>query len=226
MKIGILGTGIVGRAHAEKLATLGHEVMLGTQDTEKTLAGTEKDAMGNPPFSEWHKQNSRVILATLSEAATHGDIVYNALKGEIARSVLEGLQKSLNQKILVDIANPLDFSQGMPPTLSVCNTDSLGEQIQKALPMVKVVKIFNTTNAFLQVNPEQLAGGDHHLFMSGNDTEAKMKVSEIAKSYGWKHIIDLGDITTARGTEMLLPIWLRLWGALKTPMFNFKIVQK
>ncbi|QQR78507.1 MAG: NAD(P)-binding domain-containing protein [Candidatus Moraniibacteriota bacterium] len=226
MKIGILGTGVVGRSHAEKLAGLGHEVMLGTQDVEKTLASTEKDAMGNPPFSEWHKEHPDIALGTLSEAATHGEIVYDALKGEIALPAISSLKAELSGKILIDIANPLDFSHGMPPSLSICNTDSLGEQIQKALPEVKVVKTFNTTNAHLQVNPTQLADGDHHLFLSGNDAQAKTKVTEIAKSYGWKHIIDLGDITTARGTEMLLPLWLRLWGALETPMFNFKIVKE
>lgn len=112
----------------------------------------------------------------------------------------------------------------MPPSLFVSNTDSLGEQVQKVLPNTKVVKTFNTMNAMLQVNPQQLADGDHHIFVSGNDAEAKNTVTELLKSYGWKHIIDLGDITTARGTEMMMPVWLRLWGSLKTPMFNYKIV--
>ncbi len=114
----------------------------------------------------------------------------------------------------------------MPPSLFVCNTDSLGEQIQRNFQKVKVVKTLNTMNAYLQVNPDQIAGGDHHAFVSGNDAEGKARVIELLKEwYGWKHIIDLGDITTARGTEMLLPIWLRLWNALQTPKFNFKIVR-
>ena len=134
--------------------------------------------------------------------------------------------KHLDGKILIDVANPLDFSRGMPPSLTVCNTDSLGEQIQRAFPAVKVVKTLNTTNAFVMVDPAQVAGGDHTLFVSGNDAAAKTRVTELLEGwFGWKQVIDLGDITTARGTEMLLPIWIRLMGALKTPMFNFKIVR-
>jgi predicted dinucleotide-binding enzyme len=113
----------------------------------------------------------------------------------------------------------------MPPTLTLCNTDSLGERIQQALPDVMVVKTLNTMNADLQVDATLLANGDHHAFICGNDEDAKTTVTQLLKdAYGWKHVIDLGDITNARGTEMLLPLWVRLWGALKTPMFNFKIV--
>ena len=123
------------------------------------------------------------------------------------------------------MANPLDFSKGMPPTLSVCNDDSLGERIQRAFPEAKVVKTLNTLTAALMVNPVQLAGGDHHLFLSGNDKDAKEKAVELLKTFGWKNFIDLGDITTARGSEMVLALWIRLWGSLQTPMFNYKIVR-
>ena len=114
----------------------------------------------------------------------------------------------------------------MPPTLTVCNTDSLGEQIQRAFPGARVVKTLNTMTTLLMVDPSSVGGGDHHAFVSGNDEAAKARVRDLLRSwFGWRHVIDLGDITTARGTEMLLPIWVRLWGALGTPMFNFKIVQ-
>lgn len=225
MKFGILGTGMVGRAHAAKLVSLGHEVSIGTHDIEKTLAKTETDAMGNPPYGEWQKANPQVRLVTFKEAASEGEIIINALKGEVVLDELKKLDEELEGKILIDITNPLDFSKGMPPSLFISNTDSLGEQIQKLLPKTKVVKAFNTTNAFVQTDPQTLAAGDHHLFICGNDADAKAKVIEIAKSYGWNEIIDVGDISTARGTEMLLPIWVRLWGALQTPMFNFKIVK-
>lgn len=225
MKVGVLGTSIVGRSHAAKLIELGHEVIMGTKNVSKTMAEDKPDQMGNPPFGVWHKDNPKVKLATFAEAAKHGEIVWEALNGSVAVEVLKSLEASLGDKILIDIANPLDFSKGMPPSLFVSNTDSLGEQIQRALPKVKVVKSFNTTNAYIQVNPQQLADGDHHIFVSGNDSDAKAKVIEILKSYGWKNIIDLGDIATARGTEMILPIWLRLWNALQNPNFNFKIVQ-
>lgn len=224
MKIAVLGTGMVGRAHAAKLVELGHDVTVGTKDVAKTMAETKPDQMGNPPFSDWQKANPKVKLTTFSEAVKDKDMILEALHGAIVVEVLKTLVSDLANKVLIDIANPLDFSKGMPPSLFVSNTDSLGEQVQKALPKTKVVKTFNTMNAILQVNPQQLAQGDHHIFLSGNDTEAKNTVTELLKSYGWKHIIDLGDITTARGTEMMMPVWLRLWGSLKTPMFNYKII--
>ncbi|NTU64818.1 MAG: NADP oxidoreductase, partial [Chloroflexi bacterium] len=134
-------------------------------------------------------------------------------------------EANLNGKTLIDISNPLDFSKGMPPTLFVKDSDSLAEQIQRAFPKVNVVKTLNTMTASVMVNPGQLAGGDHTVFVSGNDAGAKAQVAELLKGFGWRDIIDVGDITTARGTEMLLPIWIRLMGALQTPFFNFKIVK-
>jgi len=144
--------------------------------------------------------------------------------------VLDGLkaagEANLSDKILIDISNPLDFSKGMPPTLFIVDTDSLAEQIQRLFPATHVVKTLNTLSAHLMVNPNALADGDHHLFVSGNNADAKAAVTGYLKQwFGWKNVIDLGDITTARGTEMILPIWLRLWGALGTSNFNFKIVQ-
>jgi len=126
---------------------------------------------------------------------------------------------------LNEISNPLDFSNGFPPTLSVSNTDSLAEQIQRAYPKLKVVKTLNTTNCEVMVNPA-LIPGVHDVFMSGNDQEAKATVASILREwFGWQSVIDLGDITTARGPEMILPMWVRLMGAMKTPMFNFRIVK-
>ena len=215
---------MVGRAHAAKLVELGHDVTIGTQDVAKTMAEAKPDQMRNPPFFEWQKAHPQVKVATFADAVKDTDLILEALHGAIVVEVLKALETDLAGKVLIDIANPLDFSKGMPPSLFVSNTDSLGERLQKALPNTKVVKTFNTMNAMLQVNPQQLAQGEHHIFMSGNDSDAKAKVTELLKSYGWKHIIELGDITTARGTEMMMPVWLRLWGSLKTPMFNYKIV--
>ncbi len=226
MRFGILGTGVVGKTMAARLDGMGHEVMVGTRAPEETASREEPDAYGNPPFSVWQKEHPEVKLATFSEAAAHGEMVLNATSGTVSLEAL-GLagETNLNGKILIDLANPLDFSQGMPPTLSVSNTDSLGEQIQRSFPEVKVVKALNTMNANLMVDPTQLAGADHTVFVGGNDTESKAKVTELLQSFGWTDIIDLGDITTARGMEMLLPIWLRLFGALQKPIFNFKIVR-
>ena len=226
MKVAVLGTGMVGRAHAGKLAELGHEVFIGTNNVSKTLNEKKLNSTNSPAFKIWLKKHPQIKLTTFAEAASQGKIVWEALNGAIALEVLKNLKKELNNKILIDISNPLDFSKGMPPTLFISNTDSLGEQIQRALPKVKVIKTFNTLNASLQVNPKLLANGNHDIFISGNDAPAKKTVTEILKSYGWKHIIDLGDITTSRGTEMMMPFWLRLWGTLKTSNFNYKIVKE
>ncbi len=226
MRFGILGTGAVGKTIAARLVELEHEVVIGTRDPEETMSRTEPDTYGNPPFSTWQEEHPEVKLGTFGEAATHGEMVVNATAGVVSLEALElAGEANLNGKVLVDIANPLDFSQGMPPTLSVSNTDSLGEQIQRRFPEAKVVKTLNSMNANLMVDPTQLAGAEHTVFVSGDDAEAKDKVSELLRSFGWRDIIDLGDISTSRGTEMLLPIWVRLFSALQKPLFNFRIVR-
>lgn len=227
MKIGVLGTGSVGQTISRKLADIGHDVMIGTRDVDKTLANTAPDGYGNPPFSAWIKENTGIQLGAFAQSAQWGEVVINATSGEKSILALESAgEANLNGKILIDISNPLDFSKGMPPSLFVSNTDSLAEQIQARFPLVKVVKTLNTLTAPLMVNPNLVADGDHHLFVSGNDADAKNSVTEYLKTwFGWKHIIDLGDITSARGTEMMLPVWIRLWGAFGSPMFNFKIVR-
>ena len=226
MRFGVLGTGIVGKTIAARLAGLGHEVKVGTRDPEETMSRMEPDRYGNPPFSSWQEEHPEVGLGTFAEVAAHGEIVVNATAGAVSLEALEqASEENLNGKVLIDIANPLDFSQGMPPTLSVVNTDSLGEQIQRRLPEVKVIKALNTMNAYVMADPAQLAGADHSVFVSGDDTDAKVQVRELLRSFGWTDIIDLGDITTARGTEMMLPVWVRLFGALQKPLFNFKIVR-
>ncbi len=224
MHYSILGTGMVGRAHAERLVELGHEVTLGTRDVEATLAQKEKDHMGNPPFSVWYSTHTKVQIARFSQAAQNGEVVINALRGDSAVSILSALAEELSGKVVIDIANPLDFSKGMPPTLTICNTDSLAEMIQRALPKTKVVKAFSTLAASVQVRPTLVAEGAHDLFVCGDDAEAKLVVQQLAGEYGWTRVMDLGDITSARGMEMFLPLWLRLWGALKTPMFNITVV--
>jgi predicted dinucleotide-binding enzyme len=227
VKIGILGSGIVGLTFSAKLTGLGHDVMLGTRDVTRLLARTDPGAYGLSPFKVWHEEHQAVKVGTFAEAAAHGEILFNVTSGA---GSLEALQlagaANLDGKILIDIANPLDFSQGMPPSLLVSNTDSLGEQIQRAFPKVKVVKTLNTLNAQLMVTPRQLADGDHTAFVSGDDAGAKAQVVDILKNwFGWRDVIDLGDITTARGAEMLLPLWVRLWGVLQTPLFNIKVVK-
>ncbi len=226
MKIAVLGTGMVGQALAGRLAELGHEVSVGTRDVTATMARTEPDGMGNPPYPSWAQSHPQVRLATFADAAAGAELVVNATNGAASIAVLTAAgREHLAGKVLLDIANPLDFSAGFPPTLFVKDTDSLGEQIQREFPQLRVVKALNTMNAHLMVNPAQLAGGEHTVFVSGNDADAKKTVIGLLESFGHTDVIDLGDIATARGSEMVLPIWVRLTGTLNTPMFNFKIVR-
>jgi predicted dinucleotide-binding enzyme len=226
MKIAVLGTGIVGQALAGRLAGLGHQVTVGTRDVAATIARTGPDRMGNPPYAVWAATRPEVRLTTFAEAAAGAELLVNATSGEVSIAALEAAgADNIAGKILIDIANPLDFSRGFPPTLFVVDTDSLGERIQAAFPQLKVVKSLNTLTAALMVNPTQLAGGDHTVFVSGNDADAKKTVVGLLESFGHTDVIDLGDISTGRGTEMLLALWLRLAGALQTPMFNIKVVR-
>ncbi|MBL9013759.1 MAG: NAD(P)-binding domain-containing protein [Myxococcales bacterium] len=226
MNIGILGSGIVAKTIAGKLDSLGHAVKLGTRDVQATLARSEPDMAGGPPLRTWLETHPRVTLVTHDEAAAHGELVINALSGQGAIPGLRSVARRLAGKILIDVSNPLDFSNGFPPSLTVANTDSLGEQIQRELPDTRVVKTLNTVNAFLMIEPAQLAGGDHTMLVCGNDAAAKAQVTRLLKEgFGWKDVVDAGDITNARGTEMYVVLWARLFGALNTPMFNIKLVR-
>jgi 8-hydroxy-5-deazaflavin:NADPH oxidoreductase len=230
MKIAILGTGTVGRALASKLFELDHDVMIGTRNVSDKLASKAGDAYGNPSFSEWVKNNSKIKLGTFAEAAAFGELVINATNGNnsVKALILSGA-KNLAGKVLLDIANPLDFSNGMPPSLlpGLNNTHSLAEEIQNTFPDVMVVKSLNTMTSSLMVNPGMIGNGDHINFICGNKTEAKAKVEKLLHQFGWTNdnIMDLGDITGARATESILLIWVRVMGTLNTGMFNFRIVK-
>jgi predicted dinucleotide-binding enzyme len=226
MKIAVLGTGTVGRALSAALLKLGHEVTLGTRDPENTAAGSAPGRTGGPAFSEWHADHRDIALGTFAEAAGNGELVVNATTGAGTLAALGAAGAArLHGKVLMDVANALDFSQGMPPVLNPVNTDSLAERIQRAFPDARVVKTLNTMNAKLMVDPQRLAGGDHSVFVSGDDPSAKAIVKGLLESLGHRDIIDLGDITTARGAEMVLPLWLGLYGALGTLDFNIKVVR-
>lgn len=217
MKIGVLGTGMVGETIGSKLIETGHQVMMGSRS-----ANNEKAAA----FVAKHGKE-KAGAGTFAGAAAFGEIIFNCIKGSESLTALKGAgEKNFTGKILVDISNALDFSHGMPPTLSVSNTSSMAEEIQKTFPAAKVVKTLNTMNCRIMVNPAALNGGDHNVFISGNDTEAKKQVTGILKSFGWdeKNIINLGDIKSARGAEMYLTLWLNIMGSRNTGAFNIKIV--
>jgi 8-hydroxy-5-deazaflavin:NADPH oxidoreductase len=212
MNFGIIGSGAVGQTIGTKLIELGHPVKIGSRDPAK--------------LQEWqNKGGSGASTGSFAEAAEFGEIIFNCTlgTGAIEAVTLAG-EANLNGKILVDTSNPLDFSKGFPPSLTVCNTDSLGEQIQRIFPNVRLVKALNTMTANLMVDPA-LVPGDHDAFICGNDATAKETVKQILEQFGWKSIIDLGDISAARTTEMLMPFWLRLYGAFQSPIFNYKIVR-
>lgn len=216
MKIGIFGTGMVGIALGTKLIQMGHEVKMGSRTANNEKAG------------KWVSENgANASQGTFADAAAFGELIFNCTKGEGAISAIKSAgENNLNGKVLVDVSNSLDFSHGMPPSLlpGLSNTNSLGEEIQKTVPGAKVVKALNTVNCGLMVNPSMIAAS-HDLFICGNDESAKATVTGILQSFGWTSIIDVGDITSARATEMLLPLWVRLMMKYQSPNFNFKIVK-
>jgi len=225
MRMGILGSGGVGQTVAAGLTRAGVEVMVGTRDPQATLS--RPAAAGTQSFADWSTEHPEIAVGTFAEAARFGDAVILAVNGMAAEQVLQDAgPEALGQKILLDLTNPLDFSAGFPPTLFVSNTDSLAETLQRGFPQVRVVKTLNTVNAALMVSPDSLAGGDHTVFVSGDDDAAKQQVAQwLGEWFGWRDVIDLGDITTARGTEELLALWVRLMGTLGTPRFQFKVVR-
>lgn len=213
MRIGILGTGVVGKTLGAKLSKLGNDVKMGSRK-----AGGEK-ATG------WAKETGgKSSEGTFAEAAAHGEIVFNCTAGMVSLDALNAAgAKNLEGKTLVDVSNPLDFSKGMPPTFSVCNTDSLGEQIQRAFPAAHVVKSLNTVTAAVMVEPS-IIPGVHDMFVSGNDAKAKAQVINLLKTeLGWKEVIDLGDIKGARAQEMHLALWARLYMKFQTPNVNVHV---
>ncbi|WOQ17859.1 NADPH-dependent F420 reductase [Raineyella sp. W15-4] len=225
MDIAVLGTGRVGRALAAGLHELGHTVVVGTRDPAATLARTAPDSMGTPPFSAWQAAHPDIALASFADAAAGADLVVNASNGAATLDVLTlAGAANLAGKVLLDVSNPLDFTHGYPPTLFVKDTDSLGETIQRAFPQARVVKTLNTITADLMVDP-RLLGASVTVFVSGDDAEAKATVVALLTAFGHDDVIDLGGIETARGPEMMLPVWLSLASTLGTTRFDFKVVR-
>jgi predicted dinucleotide-binding enzyme len=219
MKIAILGTGAVGATIGSKLIDLGHEVMMGsrTDNNEKALAFVAKHAGIN------------ASCGNFNQAAKFGEVIFNCTKGEHSINAIALAENAVHGKVLIDVSNPLDFSNGMPPSLipSLANTNSLGEEIQRKFPHAKVVKTLNTMWCGIMVDPNLIGDGQHVNYICGNDAEAKKITKDILKQFGWKEncLLDLGDISNARGTEATLLIWLRVWGVTKSGAFNFNLVK-
>ena len=197
---------MVGEAIATRLVALGHNVMMGSREAI------------NPKAAAWAARNGRAASAgSFSDTAAFGEALFNCTNGAHAIDALRaGGQKNLSGKVLIDVANVL------PPDPAA--THSLGERIQVAFAQTKVVKALNTMNCEVMVDPAKVPGV-HSVFLCGNDAGAKATASKLLQSFGWKDIIDLGDISNARATEAYLPLWLALWKALGTSVFNINVVR-
>lgn len=223
MKLAIVGTGTVGRTLAVGWASCGHDVVVGTRNplltAERPLDDSTSVTVGSV------LDDAGIALVALADVAAGADVVVNATNGAASVAALgEVGATALAGKVLLDVANPLDFSNGFPPTLSVCNDDSLAEQIQRQFPAARVVKSLNTVNASVMVEPAQLAAPSA-IFLAGDDADAKAIVAGLLADLGWEQVVDLGDLGAARGMEMYLPLWLRLMGALGTAQFNIAVVR-
>ena len=209
MDIAILGTGAVGRALGRGFTAAGHQVSVGTRDPEQTRAR-----------EEW----ADVDLNLAAYADLEADVFINSTNGAGALEALRAVGDKLDGKVVIDTSNPLDFSKGFPPSLFVSNTDSLVEQLQRELPNARLVKSFNTMSNPVMINPGALPA-ETTIFVAGNDEEARQVAAELLRDLGWTDILDLGDLTAARGLEMYLPLWVRLFSQLGHPMFNIKVVR-
>ncbi|MBW3663646.1 MAG: NAD(P)-binding domain-containing protein [Actinobacteria bacterium] len=224
MRIAIVGTGMVGRALAGGLASAGHDVVIGTRDPHDTMARTEPDRMGNPPFAEWHRHHAGIGLQPLTDVGAGAEIVINATSGMASLEALEAVgAEALADKPLIDVANPLDFSTGRL-ALFTTSTDSLAERIQRTFPDARVVKALNTMNASVMTSPSSIPG-DHLAPIAGDDEDAKGAVRSLLADLGWRdeQILDLGALTAARGMEAWLLLWIELMQTLGTPRFNLSL---
>lgn len=215
MKIAVLGTGMVGQAIATKLVALGHEVTMGSRSSDNEKATSWAASHGD-----------KAKTATFADAAAWAELAFLCTAGTGSEAVAKAIAAGIDGKVLVDVSNPLDFSKGMPPSLFTARDESLGEIVQKAAPGARVVKTLNTVNCELMVDAGRIPES-HTMFLSSDDDDAKATVRTIlVEGFGWRHIVDLGPLATARATESYLPLWLALWGAVGSPDFNVAVVTR
>jgi predicted dinucleotide-binding enzyme len=212
----VLGTGAVGQALGSKLVELGHEVRMGARDATNEKARSWAASAGE-----------RASSGTFADAAGFGELVVNCTAGSASLEALEQAgDDALRGKVLIDVANPLDFPGGVL-ALTVCNTDSLAEQIQRRFPQARVVKTLNTVNNRVMVEPSSVPG-EHDVFVAGDDDAAKAQAIELLEAFGWprERIVDLGGIDGARAMEMYLPLWVRLSRTFGTPHLNVRVARR
>jgi 8-hydroxy-5-deazaflavin:NADPH oxidoreductase len=216
MRIGVFGTGVVGQTIGTKLVAIGHEVRMGSRSADNENAAKWAGEAG-PEASQ----------GTFADAASFGELLFNCTAGLSSLDALRAAgAENLGGKVVVDLSNALDVSHGTPPKVGLGNEDSVGEQLQREFPEARVVKTLNTVNCEVMVDPSKVPG-EHNMFVCGNDESAKATVISLLESFGWPatHVLDLGDITAARGIELYLALWLRLWGVAQTPHFNIRLVR-
>ncbi|MEM8978144.1 MAG: NAD(P)-binding domain-containing protein [Pseudomonadota bacterium] len=214
MKYAVLGTGMVGHTLASKLASLGHDVRMGARDSNNAKAAA---------WAAGHEGETG--HGAFAEVATWADRVVFAINGAQIEAVAAAVgDAAVAGKTVIDVTNPLDLSQGMPPVLvsHLSNTYSAGEALQAALPSAKVVKTLNTMNHEIMVDPGRVRGA-HDVFLSGDHEDAKVDVRGFLEEFGWRNPIDLGPLAAARGTEGMMPFWLRMWGVNGSAEFNYHI---
>jgi 8-hydroxy-5-deazaflavin:NADPH oxidoreductase len=212
LRVGILGSGDVGKQLGRGFAKHGYDVMLGSRDPAK--------------LEPWRKETpGKVSTGTFAQTAAHGEFVILALHGAATEAAIElaGAQNFAG-KLVLDATNPLDFSHGMPPGLFLGTTDSLGERVQRKLPTAKVVKCFNTVGNLQMVDPK-FKEGVPPMLICGNDPESKKRTDEILRGLGWPGAMDLGGIEGARWLEAIVPLWVRAGQVLKTSGHAFKAVR-
>ncbi|RPE45653.1 hypothetical protein EDD90_8944 [Streptomyces sp. Ag109_O5-1] len=211
MRYAVLGTGEVGRTLGGKLVALGHEVALGSRTGD------------SPAALEWARETGGGV-GTFAEAAAAAEVVVNAVGGRVALAALEAAgAEHLAGKVVVDVSNPLSFEDGRV-RLDPVESDSVGEQLQRAFPHARVVKTLNTVNCQVMVDPARVPG-EHVLFVCGADAEAKAQVTAMLGEFGWppERVLDLGGIEGSRAVEMWLPLWLTLMQRFGHPDFNLEL---
>jgi predicted dinucleotide-binding enzyme len=216
MRIAVLGTGAVGATLGSAFVASGHEVRMGSRaaGNEKAVAWVEATGAG---ASE----------GTFADAASWGEVVVNATGGLVSVDALTAAgAENLAGKVVLDVANPLDFSEGFPPKVSQPDGRSLGELLQATFPDAHVVKTLNTMHAAVGVDPRSVPG-THSVFVAGDDADAKALAADLLRGFGWEshEIVDAGGIGAARGLELYLPLWLTLMGSFGSPTFNVSVVR-
>lgn len=214
MQIAVLGTGVVGQTLGSALIECGHEVCMGSRSASHEGA------------TQWALRTGG-SNADFRTAAENAELIVNATAGQFSLLALQAAgEDALADKVIVDVSNPLDFSNGFPPTLTVSNTTSLAEEIQAAFPAAKVVKTLNTVTAEIMIAPSAL-GDKHAMFLASNHDDAREPVRKLLSELGWKEsqVVDLGDLSGARGMEMYLPLWVRLYQSSGSAIFNIEIVR-